>query len=102
MKIKINDKVKIIAGKDKGKTGKVIQIMPKEELIVAEGINLMTKHVKGQRDGQPGQKIQFPCPLKQGKALVICPSCDKSVRVGYKILENKEKARVCNKCGQNL
>ncbi|MFH0854139.1 MAG: 50S ribosomal protein L24 [bacterium] len=102
MKIKINDKVKIIAGKDKGKEGKVIQVIPKDNLFVAEGINLMVKHIKRQKDGKPGQKIQFPCPMAVSKAMALCAHCNKPVRVGYKRLEDKSKVRVCKKCGEIL
>lgn len=102
MKIKNNDKIKIIAGKDKGKEGKVIQTMPKDDLIVVEGLNLMIKQIKKQKDGKPGQKIQFPCPMNSSKGMLICPHCNKPVRIGYKILENKKKARICKKCGEVL
>jgi len=100
MKIKINDKVKIIAGKDKGKEGKVVQVIPTESLIVVEGLNLLVKHIKKQKDGKPGQKIQFPCPMNIAKVMIVCPHCEKSTRVSYKILENKKKARICKKCGE--
>lgn len=102
MKIKNNDKVKIIAGKDKGKEGKVVQIMPKAGLAVVEGLNLMVKHIKKQPDGKPGQKIQFSSPMNSAKLMIVCPHCNKAVRVGYKILENKNKVRFCKKCGEIL
>ncbi|MFH0856554.1 MAG: 50S ribosomal protein L24 [bacterium] len=102
MKIKNNDKVKIIAGKDKGKEGKIIQIIPKDDLAVVEGLNLMVKHIKKQADGRPGQKIQFSAPIKSSKIMVICPHCNKTARLGYKILENKSKVRICKKCGEIL
>lgn len=98
MKIKNNDKVKIIAGKDKGKSGKVIQTMPKEGLVIVEGLNLMVKHIKRQNDGRPGQKVQFPGPLKESKVMVVCPHCSKATRIGYKSLQGKK--RICKKCGE--
>ncbi|MFH1030894.1 MAG: 50S ribosomal protein L24 [bacterium] len=102
MKIKKNDKVKIISGKDKGKEGKVIQIIPRDNLVVIEGLNLMIKHLKGQKDGKPGQKIQFPCPMAASKVMVICQHCDKQTRIGYKVLENRDKVRICKKCEEAL
>ncbi|MFC1613057.1 50S ribosomal protein L24 [Patescibacteria group bacterium] len=102
MKIKLNDKVKIISGKDKGKNGKVIQIMQKENLVVVEGLNLLVKHIKGTKDGKPGQKIQFPCPLNLSKIMLLCPHCEKMVKIGYKRLENKKKVRFCKKCNETL
>lgn len=102
MKIKINDKVKIITGKDKGKEGKVMQILPDEKMAVVEGLNLMVKHIKGRSSGQPGQKIQFAAPLNVSKIMVICSHCNMPTRIGYKILENKSKVRICKKCGEAL
>jgi len=102
MKIKLNDKVKIIAGKDKGKQGKVIQIMPKENLAVVEGLNLLVKHIKGTKDGKPGQKIQFPGPLNISKIMFFCPHCEKVARMGYKRLEDKRKVRFCKKCKETV
>ncbi|OGF21251.1 50S ribosomal protein L24 [Candidatus Falkowbacteria bacterium RBG_13_39_14] len=102
MKIKVNDKIKILAGKDKGKEGKVVQIIHGDDLVVVEGLNLMVKHIKGQRDGKPGQKIQFSCPIKSSKVMVFCSHCNKAARIGYKILENKNKVRICKKCGEVL
>ncbi len=98
MKIKKGDKVKIIAGKDKGKEGKVLQVMPDKEKVVVEGLNLLIKHVKPRRAGEKGQRIQFPAPFHISNVMLVCPKCNKPTRVGYKILENKKKVRVCKKC----
>lgn len=99
MKIKINDKVKILAGKDSGKSGKVIKALPKQAKVVVEGLNVVKKHIKGGR-GQKGQKVTVAMPIDISNALLICPNCSKATRVGYKILENGDKQRVCKKCGQ--
>ncbi len=98
MKIKKGDKVKIIAGKDKGKGGKVLQVMPEKNKVVVEGLNLLIKHVKPRRAGEKGQRIQFPAPLDISNIMLVCPKCNKQTRVGYKILENKKKVRLCKKC----
>lgn len=98
MKIKKGDKVKIIAGKDGGKEGKILQVLPQREKIVVEGLNLVVKHMRPRRAGEKGQRIQFPAPLQISNALLICPKCNKPTRVGYKILENKKKVRMCKKC----
>lgn len=63
MKIKTGDQVKIIAGKDKGKTGKIIQVFPKENRVVVEGANMLKKHVRSMKQGQPGQRVEFAAPL---------------------------------------
>ena len=98
MKIKKNDKVQIITGKDKGKKGKVIDILAERNAVVVEGINLIVKHVRPRREGEKGQRIQFPSPLNSSKVVLICPKCSKKSKVNYKILENKKKVRVCKKC----
>lgn len=99
MKIKTGDKVKIIAGKDKGKTGKVLQVFPTKKLISIEGRNLLIKHLRPQREGEKGQRIEFPAPMQVSNTILICPQCGKETRVGYK-LNNKKKDRICKKCKQ--
>lgn len=99
MKIKTNDKVKIITGKDKGKEGKVIQIFKKEDKIVVEGINLLKKHMRSGKQGEKGQIIELPAPFHVSNVKVICPKCGLAVRVASKE-EAKLKKRVCKKCQQ--
>lgn len=102
MFIKKNDKVKILSGKDKGKSGKVLQAMPKEGKINIEGLNLLIKHLRPQQQGEKGQRIEFPAFINVSNVALICPKCGKTTRAGYKItkLEGKKdkKHRVCNKC----
>ncbi len=98
MKIKKSDKVKIIAGKDKGKEGKVLEVFPEERKITVEGLNLAVKHMRPRRGGEKGQRIQFPVPLRASNVMLICSKCNKMTRVGYKILENGKKVRMCKKC----
>ena len=98
MKIKKSDKIKIIAGKDKGKEGKIIDIFPEERKIVVEGLNLVVKHMRPRRGGEKGQRIQFPAPFRASNVMLICSKCNKLTRVSYKILENGKKVRMCKKC----
>ncbi|MFA6550937.1 MAG: 50S ribosomal protein L24 [Patescibacteria group bacterium] len=100
MKIKSGDKVKIIAGKDKGKTGKVLQIFPNERKASIEGLNLLIKHLRPRRQGEKGQRIEFPAPLSISNVELMCPQCGRPARVGFKILENGKKSRICKKCKQ--
>lgn len=102
MKIKKDDKVKILAGKDRGKTGKVLQVLTEEKKIAVEGINILIKHMRPRRQGEKGQKIEFPAPFNISRAALICPKCDKTTRVNYKIGENKKKFRVCKKCKETI
>ncbi len=106
MKIKKNDKVLIISGKDRGKTGKVLRVFPKEGRILVEGVNIVKKHQKPKREGEKGQVIQLPKPIDASNVKIICPNCGKASRIGYKIIlkdkKQKMKTRICKKCGQEL
>ena len=97
MRIKKDDNVKVIAGKDKGKSGKVMQVFPKHQKVVVEKANMLKKHLRGQQSGQPGQVIEFSAPLSVTNVMLVCPKCAKETRVGYKLMEGK-KARMCKKC----
>lgn len=103
MKIRTGDMVKVIAGKDKGKTGKVTQAFPALNRVVVEGLNIAVKHLKG-RNNQPGQRIEFPSPLNVSKVMLIDPKSGKPTRVGAKILIGKDlkqtKARIAKKTGE--
>lgn len=105
LKIKSGDQVKVIAGKDSGKTGKVIQAMPAVGRIAVEGVNKMTKHVRprgGSAGGDKGQKLTLWAPLDVSKVLLVCPKCSKPTRVGYKVMDDGKKTRICKKCGQAI
>ncbi len=108
MKIRKNDQVLIISGKDKGRRGKVIKVLPKERKIVVEGINLRKKHIKPKRSGEKGQIIEVPVSLDISNAKFICQKCKKATRLGYKIeglpagRQGKNKYRICKKCKQEI
>ncbi|KKP98729.1 MAG: 50S ribosomal protein L24 [Parcubacteria group bacterium GW2011_GWD2_38_12] len=97
MKIKKEDNILIMIGKDKGKQAKVSKVYPMKNMIVAEGINIKKKHQGPKKQGQKGSIIQFPAPFNASNAMLVCPKCSKPTRVGYKISEGG-KARVCKKC----
>ncbi len=101
MKIKKNDQVLVISGKDKGRKGKVLQAFPKEKKLLIEGINLRKKHLRPKRTGEKGQIIEIPGRIDISNVKLICPRCGKAVRVGYKII-NEKKFRVCKKCGGEI
>lgn len=98
MRIKKGDTVEIKIGKDKGKKGKVLKIWPKENKIIVEGLNLVFKHLKPKREREKGQRVQISAPIYLSKVMLVCPHCHKSTRVGFRIFENKKKARICKKC----
>ena len=97
MKIKTNDKVKIIHGKDNGKEGKVIQVFKTDGKVVVEGVNIMKKHVRSRKGGEKGQMIELSAPLRVENVMLICTKCNRPTRIGYK-LDGDVKKRVCRKC----
>lgn len=101
MKIKRDDKVIVLSGKDKGKTGKVIAADPKALKVIVEGVNVATKHQKAQKKGQDGGIIKVETPIYVSKVQLVCPKCGKGTRVAYKIVDGK-KVRVCKKCGAEI
>jgi large subunit ribosomal protein L24 len=98
VKIKINDQVAIKAGKDKGKAGKVLQILPAMNKVVVEGINVMYKHLKSRKKGEKGQRAQFNGPVAMSNVMVICPKCSQATRLGVRLGDNKKRARFCKAC----
>ncbi len=97
MKIKTNDQVKIIQGKDRGKTGKVIQVFKAENKVVVEGMNKIKKHLRARKQGEKGQTIELSAPMSVSNVMLVCGKCQAGARVGYK-LEGDKKMRVCRKC----
>jgi large subunit ribosomal protein L24 len=101
MKVKVNDNVLVIAGKNRNKSGKIIRTDEKTKKVVVEKINLITKHVKKTQQ-KPGSKIQYEAPISVSNVMVICPNCKKAIRVEYKKLETGKKQRICKKCKESL
>ncbi|MEK7607195.1 MAG: 50S ribosomal protein L24 [Patescibacteria group bacterium] len=101
MKIKKGDKVQMLRGKDRGKTGKILEVDSKSRLLTVEGLNQIWKHVRAKRGGEKGQKIQFPSAVPFSTVALVCGKCGEATRVGFQIT-GKEKVRVCRKCGETL
>lgn len=99
--VKTGDNVQIISGKDKGKQGKVLEVSIKEQKVIVEGRNLVTKHVKPRRQGEQGGLVKAEAPIYACKVMPVCPKCDKPTRVGHEIKGDK-KIRVCKHCGAEL
>ena len=96
--VKTGDMVKIITGRDRGNTGKVLQVSPDEMKVIVEGQNIVTKHVKPRRQGEAGGLVKAEAPLYSCKVMPVCPKCNKATRVGHVIKDGK-KTRVCKHCG---
>ncbi|PIR44137.1 50S ribosomal protein L24 [Candidatus Wolfebacteria bacterium CG10_big_fil_rev_8_21_14_0_10_31_9] len=97
MKIKKGDTVKIISGKDKGKTGKVLNVSAPKNKTTVEGLNIFKKHVKPKKQGEKGQIISVSRPTDISNVMVVCSACGKPARIGYHI-EAKNKSRYCKNC----
>jgi len=102
--VKTGDTVVILSGKDKGKKGKVMQVSPKENKVIVEGCNMVTKHVKPRKEGEAGGIIKAEGAMYASKVQLVCPKCGKAVRVGHRILADGTKERVCKNanCGETF
>jgi len=98
LKVKKGDTVQVLSGNDKGKTGEVLEVMPKQEKVVVKGVNIRKKHVKPRKQGDEGGIISVESAIHTSKVNVVCPKCNKPARIGYK-MEKDGKVRVCKKCG---
>lgn len=101
MKIIKNDEVKIVRGKDKGKSGKVLRVFQKEDRVLVEGMNEFKRHRKGNMQGQRSEIVTLTKPLPVANVMFLCPKCHEPARVGYAV-EKDKKVRVCKKCGQTV
>ena len=101
MKLRKGDTVKILSGNDKGKTGEILEVIPKTEKIIVKGINIRKKSVKPRRQGEQGGIIPSEASIHSSKVALVCPKCGKATRVGYTV-EKDEKVRVCKKCGAKI
>ena len=101
MKIKKGDTVQVLSGNDKGKTGEVLEIIPKTSRVIVKGINIRKKHIKPKKQGEEGGIIPVECSIHSSKVNVVCSKCNKATRIAMK-KEGKEKIRVCKKCGAKI
>ena len=101
MKIKKNDVVLILTGKDAGKTGKVLTAMPAENKVLVEGVNVQKKHKKARSTQEQSAIVEQVGAIDASNVEIVCSACKKATRVAYKIVDGK-KIRVCRKCGASL
>jgi len=98
MKIHKGDTIKIITGKDKGKTGKILKVLLKKNSILIEGLNLYKKHVHSKRQGEKGEMVLVPRPIDVSNVMLVCSNCGQAVKIGYRF-DAERKLRICKKCG---
>ncbi|MBE7076018.1 MAG: 50S ribosomal protein L24 [Clostridiales bacterium] len=101
MTVKKGDTVLVITGKDKGKTGKVLEVFPKDNKVLVDGINIVTKHKKARSQQEKSEIIKKTAPIEVSNVMVVCSTCGKATRVAHKEIEGKN-ARVCKKCSASL
>jgi large subunit ribosomal protein L24 len=101
MKLKKGDSVKVVRGKDKGKTGKIDRVFPKINKVLVNGVNLYKRHLKARSQTKPSEIVTLTKPLPEENVILICPKCHKETRVGYRI-EKKVKSRICKKCDAEI
>ena len=97
-KIKKNDTVKILTGKDRGKQGKVLTVFPDTGRVLVQGLNLVKKHSRRTREDQQGGIIQKESPVDGSNLMVVCQKCGKPTRIGFSVLSDGTKTRICKKC----
>lgn len=106
LKIKSGDTVKVLRGKDNGKTGKVTQVFPRLGKVVVDGVNKTIRHLKAQRQGEKGQRVDFFAPVAVSSVALVCPKCQKPTRVGTLITKGQngeiQKSRQCKKCKETI
>jgi large subunit ribosomal protein L24 len=100
--VKKDDTVRILSGDDRGKTGKVLAVSPKEGKVIVEGLNMVKKHVKPRKMGDQGGIVEAESAIYASKVQIVCPACKKATRVAHKVLEDGSKVRVCKHCGEEL
>lgn len=101
MKLKKGDEIIVTLGKDKGRRGKIERIDKKTDMVFMPGLNVSKRHMKKRDEKNPGGIIDLPRPLPVSKIALICPKCKKPTRVGWSVSQ-KEKHRICKKCGQMI
>ena len=101
MSIKKDDLVVVLSGKDKGKQGKVLEVMPKSSKVIVEKVNMVSRHTKPRKQGEQGGILQKEAPIYACKVQKVCPKCNKPTRIGHKV-EGDKKVRICKKCGAEI
>lgn len=105
MKFKKGDQILVIAGKDQSKRGTIEKVLVKENRLVVSGVNLAKKHLKPSRKNPRGGIIEKPLSIDASNVIMVCPRCNRPARLGYKIIENKDKKikmRICKKCNESV
>ena len=101
-KIRRNDQVQVLTGKDRGRRGPVRSVIPDKQRAVVTGINMIKRHRRSTNPQQPGGIIDLEAPIAISNLAVVCKSCDKPTRVGFRLLEDGRKVRFCKQCSEAI
>lgn len=100
MSVRRDDEVEVITGKDRGKRGRITRVIPRENRVVVEGVNMVKRHLRRQPGSLQAGIIDMPAPLARSNVMLICPACNEPSRVGHTTLPDGGHVRVCKKCGE--
>ncbi|GIM29904.1 50S ribosomal protein L24 [Clostridium polyendosporum] len=100
--VKKNDTVVVISGKDQGKIGEVLRVIPKAGKVLVKGVNIVSKHQKPSRQNMQGGIVKVEAPIFSSKVMLYCDKCKSATRISHKVLEDGTKVRVCKKCGETF
>jgi large subunit ribosomal protein L24 len=104
-RVKKGDTVEVIAGKDLGERGEVLSVLPKDDRVVVQGVNVLKRHRKARQAGNrqvAAQIVEFEGPIHLSNVMVVCPNCSKKTRVGFRVRDDDFKVRVCKQCGKDI
>jgi large subunit ribosomal protein L24 len=101
-KVRKNDSVMVIAGRDRGKTGKVLRVLPARGRLIVERLNMVKRHTKPHGAASPGGIVEREAPLDISNVMVLCDRCNAPVRIGFKFTADGSRSRVCRRCGDVL
>ena len=102
MQVRKNDSVMVIAGKERGKTGKVLRVLPDKDAVIVERLNMVKRHTKPRGPQQPGGIVEKEASIHASNIMLMCDKCNAPVRIGRKILADGKKIRVCRRCNEAL
>ena len=100
--VKKGDRVKVIAGKDKGKEGEILRTYPKKDRVVVEKVNIIKKAMRPTQQNPQGGISSMEAPIHASNVMLVCPSCKKATRIGHRFKDDGKKVRVCKKCGKDI
>lgn len=101
-KIKRNDTVQVLSGKDRGRRGDVRQVYPDEGRALVTGVNMVKKHRRARSPQEPGGILETEAPIQLSNIAIVCSACDRAVRVGFKLLDDGRKVRFCKRCSETI